>query len=125
MTAGEWVFDGHGRLVELGSGKGVQSYGPPEPTRWVSVDDLASVIGLPVADCGPEDTAYDLRAASEVYEEGGSRWVNIVHQAQWWEWIGTPIGERPEHCPRAVARRSVHVWVEVRTPAPTRVDPDA
>lgn len=121
----QWEFDGHGRLIDLGARKMVECYGPPEATTWVSVDDLPSVLGLAVADSGPFDTQYDLRACSEVYEQAGSRWVNLVHQAQWWAWLALSEDQRSERCPRSMARRSMHVWAEVRHPAKTRRDPHA
>lgn len=125
MTEPQWEFDGHGRLIDLNRPMVVESYGPPEPTQWVSVDDLASVSGMPAADVRPERTYYDLRVCSEVYEQGGSRWVNLIHESLWWAWKASPADDRPESCPRAVARRSIHVWAEVRHPAKTREDPHA
>ena len=47
MSGSEWVFDGQGHLYDLAGEFTVETYGSPEPIRWISIDDLGHVFGRP------------------------------------------------------------------------------
>jgi hypothetical protein len=115
MGGSEWVFGGDGRLYDLGGEFQVETYGPPEPIRWVSIDDLGQVFGQPVAIAKRHGIVYDHYAVSEVYESNGGRYVNLVHAAHWWNWMQLDPTQRPPQVPRAVVFATRHVWVQQRT----------
>lgn len=111
--SGEWALDGEGRLVELGAGVEFVTFGRPAPIDWQSVDDVpAPIFGRRVAVSAHDGVVYDLRAASEVYEQGNDWWVNVVTEQRWWEWARTD--DRPERPPRAVPWPSRYIWIESR-----------
>ena len=114
MTGSDWVFDGHGHLYDLAGEFSVETFGPPEPIRWISIDDLGQIFGQPVAISTRRGIIYDHHAASEVYESNGGRYVNLVHDAQWWAWAKLPPAERPAQISRAVPWATRHVWVQQR-----------
>lgn len=116
------AFDGHGHLYDLGGEFSVETYGPPDPIRWVAVDDLGEVFGRRIAVPQRDQIIYDHRAASEVYESNGGRYVNVVAEAQWWQWSLTDEEERPDRISRAVPFPTRHVWVEIRSARTARTE---
>lgn len=108
---GDWAFDGHGNLVDL-SVIQIATYGPPEPTTWVNVMDLANSLGMPAAISSRTWVRYEQRIASKPYEHLGAMWVNLVHESDWWKWFDSD--PRPPSVPRARPVRAVHVWVAIR-----------
>jgi hypothetical protein len=113
-----WAIDAEGRLVDTGQPMEVIAYGPPPPARWVSPDDLGSVFGLRCALAGRDRTTYDLRAASEVFESNGGRYLNVVLEAQWYRWRELTEEYRPAGIPRATCVATRHVWIEHLDPNP-------
>lgn len=117
-SSGGWdnlAFDGHGNLYDLSGEFSIETYGSPPPVEWVAVLDLPPpVFGRRLCVMTPSGPHYDQRAASEVYEESGGFWINLVGDAQWWAWNDLPADRRPPRIPRAVPWRTQHVWAEVR-----------
>lgn len=125
--ASKWenlVFDDDGRLIDLGGPLEFVDFGPPPPVVWVAVMDLANVFGRRVAVVSGEPT-YDLRLASDVFEDAGGWYVHVIGEDQWWEWVSIPEDQRPARPRRAVCMPARYVWVEVRTPRPQGADPVA
>jgi hypothetical protein len=110
-----WAFDAEGRLVDISQPMEVVAFGPPPPVHWVSPDDLGGVFGRRCAVVGREETTYDLRVVSEVFESNGGRYLNVVFEAQWYRWLEAG-DDRPEHIPRATCVATRHVWVEYESP---------
>jgi len=94
--------------------KSFRSGGFSSTTRWISIDDLGQIFGQPVAISTRRGIIYDHHAASEVYESNGGRYVNLVHDAQWWAWAKLPPADRPAQISRAVPWATRHVWVQQR-----------
>ncbi len=118
MTGGEdpWgglVFDGTGRLVDLGGEFAVETFGPPPPMRWVPVTDVPQVYGQRVCVVKAGEPLYDLRAVTEVYSSGGGTYLNLVEEWRWYYWLELPEDQRPEVVPRAISWPTRHVWVQV------------
>ena len=114
MSGSEWVFDGQGHLYDLAGEFTVETYGSPEPIRWISIDDLGHAFGRAVAISTRRGIIFDHHAASEVYESNGGRYVNLVHDAQWWAWARLDPARRPAQIARAVPWATRHVWVQQR-----------
>ena len=114
----DWVFDGHGNLYDLGQPQEVESYGPPPSLRWVSSSDLPQIFGMRCAFAGRHRVVYDLRCASEVFEDSGGLYVNVVDEAQWYRWLEADDDRRPERIPRANCVGARHVWIEVSQQSP-------
>ncbi len=112
-----WAFDADGRLVDTSQPMEVVTYGPPPPIRWLSPDDLGHVFGLRCAVVGRDQTTYDLRVVSEVFESNCGRYLNVVFEDQWYRWQEAGEGDRPEHIPRATCVATRHVWIEYETPS--------
>jgi hypothetical protein len=111
-----WAFDVDGRLVDTSQPLEVVTFGPPPPVRWVSPDDLGGVSGRRCAVVGRDQTTYDLRVVSEVFESNGGRYLNVVFEDQWYRWHQAAKGDRPEHIPRATCVATRHVWIEYESP---------
>ena len=111
-----WAFDAEGRLVDTHQPMEVVTYGPPPAARWVSPDDLGSVFGRRCALVGRDQTTYGLRAASEVFESNGGRYLNVVFEAQWYRWRELAEERRPARIPRATCVATRHVWIELVGP---------
>jgi hypothetical protein len=111
-----WAFDAEGRLVDISQPLEVIAFGPPPPVRWASPDDLGSVSGRRCAVVGRDQTTYDLRVVSEVFESNGGRYLNVVFEDQWYRWQEAAKGDRPEHIPRATCVATRHVWIEYESP---------
>lgn len=109
----EWVFDGEGRLYDLGEAPEVATHGPPPTLRWVAPIDLPSVFGRRCALVNRAGTVHDLRCASEVFESIGGLYVNVVDEAQWYRWLEVAEALRPQHIPRATCIGARHLWIEV------------
>jgi len=111
-----WAFDADGRLVDTSQPLEVVTFGPPPPVHWVSPDDLGNVTGRRCAVVGRDQTTYDLRVVSEVFESTGGRYLNVVFEDQWYRWQETGEHDRPEHIPRATCVATRHVWIEYESP---------
>jgi hypothetical protein len=111
-----WAFDAEGRLVDTSQPLEVIAFGPPPPVRWASPDDLGSVSGRRCAVVGRDQTTYDLRVVSEVFESNGGRYLNVVFEDQWYRWQEAGKDNRPEHIPRATCVATRHVWIEYESP---------
>lgn len=121
MTDGpsEWenlAFDNDGRLVDTGGPVEFVDFGPPPATTWVAVMDLAEVFGRRAAVLNSRGPVYDLRLASEAFEDAGGWYVHLVGEDQWWEWLSVPESQRPARPPRAVCWPTRYVWVETHAP---------
>lgn len=109
------VIDDDGRLVDLGGPVEFVDFGPPPPVIWVRVMDLGNVFGRRVAVVAGKPT-YDLRLASDVFEDAGGWYVHVVGEDQWWDWVSIPEDQRPPRPPRAVCVQARYVWVETHQP---------
>ena len=105
-------FDAFGRLVDLDEME-VERYSAPPPVRWVPVDDLPYVQGMRVAINSRKGPVYDLRAATEVFDDGSGRFVNVVEEWRFFSWHHMPPAERPPLVPRATCLPTRLVWAEV------------
>jgi hypothetical protein len=114
----DWAFDGHGNLYELGGAQEVEAYGPPPVLRWQSASDLPQIFGLRCALAGRHRVVYDLRCASEIFEDSGGLYVNVVDEAQWYRWLEVDDDRRPERIPRATCVGARHIWIEVSDEPP-------
>jgi len=112
-TGSDWVFDGHGNLYDVSQPQDVETYGPPPVLRWLSPVDLPQIFGLRCARAGRQRVVYDLRCASEVFEDSGGLYVNVVDEAQWYRWLEVDEDRRPERIPRATCVGARHLWIEV------------
>lgn len=54
----------------------------------------------------------DYRAASDVFTADGREWVNVVTEADWYQWVNSTDPGKPPRCPRAVVAPAVSVLVE-------------
>ncbi len=121
--ASKWedlVFDQKGRLVDLAGPLEFVNFGPPPPVTWVPVMDVGGAFGRRVAVVNSQGPIYDLRLASDVFEDAGGWYVHVIGEDQWWDWVSIPESERPARPARAVCLRAGYVWVEVhghRAPA--------
>jgi hypothetical protein len=113
-----WAFDGRGNLFDLGRPTEIETYGPPPPLRWMSPVDLPQIVGLRCAVAGRRRVVYDLRCASEVFEDSGGLFVNVVDEDQWYRWLNVDDSRRPERIPRATCVGARHVWIEVTDEPP-------
>ena len=116
-TGSEWddlAFDDQGRLIDLAGPLEFASFGPPPPITWTPVMDLAEVFGRRAAVVNHRGPVYDLRLASEVFEDAGGWYIHLVGEDQWWEWLGVPEDRRSERPPHATCWPTRYVWVEVR-----------
>ncbi len=109
-------FDDKGRLIDLGGPLEFVDFGPPPPVIWVPVMDLADVFSQPAAVVFSKGPVYDLRLASEVFEDAGGWYVHLVAEDQWWDWVAIPENQRPPRPPRAVCWPARYVWVETHAP---------
>nr|WP_294694226.1 hypothetical protein [uncultured Friedmanniella sp.] len=113
----EWddlAFDEGGRLIDVGGPLEFASFGPPPPVTWVAVMDLAEVFGRRAAVVNSRGPAYDLRLASDAFEDAGGWYIHLVGEDQWWEWLSMPEQQRPPRPTRAVCWPTRYVWVENR-----------
>lgn len=110
------TFDEAGRLVDLGGPVEFVAFGPPPPVTWVAVMDLAEVFGRRAAVLNSRGPVYDLRIASEAFEDAGGWYLHLVGEDQWWDWLRIPEDERPDRPARAVCWPTRYVWVENHPP---------
>src|SRR4051794_9959159 len=96
------AFDDQGRLVDLNGPLEYVDFGPPPPVGWVPVMDLPDAFGRRAATLHSQGPTYDLRVASEVFEDAGGWYVHLVGDDQWWEWLKQPQDSRPARPPHAV-----------------------
>lgn len=115
----DWAFDGHGNLYDLSQPTEIETYGPPPDLRWVAPLDLPQIFGLRCARAGRRSVVYDLRCASEVFEDSGGLFVNVVDESQWYRWLDVPESRRPERIPRATCVGARHLWIEIPDQAPS------
>lgn len=108
------VFDESGRLVDLSGPAEFVAFGPPPDITWASVMDLTVVLGRRAAVRNSRGPIYDLRLASEAFEDGGGWYVHVVGEDQWWDWLSTPTDRRPHRPSRAVCWPTRYVWAEIR-----------
>jgi hypothetical protein len=106
------AFDENGRLIDTAGPVEFVYFGPPPPVTWVAVMDLTEVFGCRAATLDSRGPTYDLRLASEAFEDGGGWYIHLVGEDQWWDWLSTPESIRPARPPRAVCWPTRHVWVE-------------
>lgn len=109
------AFDAQGNLVDTSQPVEVMTYGPPPPVRWVQPADMASTTGLRCALSTRDGVRYDLRCASEVFEDSGGLYVHVVSEAQWYRWLEVDEAHRPPMIPRATCIPARHVWVATST----------
>ena len=110
------TFDESGRLVDLAGPVEFLAFGPPPPVTWVAVMDLAEVFGRRAAVLNSRGPVYDLRIASEAFEDAGGWYLHLVGEDQWWDWLRIPEDERPGRPARAVCWPTRYVWVETHPP---------
>lgn len=111
------TFDEDGRLVDVAGPVEFVDFGPPPPITWTAVMDLAEVFGRRAAVRNSRGPLYDLRVASEVFEDAGGWYVHLVGEDQWWAWLAVPEADRPARPARAVCWPTRYVWAETREPA--------
>ena len=116
------TFDESGRLVDLAGPVEFLAFGPPPPVTWVAVMDLAEVFGRRAAVLNSRGPVYDLRIASEAFEDAGGWYLHLVGEDQWWDWLRIPEDGRPARPARAVCWPTRYVWVETHPPW-AQVDP--
>lgn len=109
------TFDEVGRLVDLNGPVEFTSFDPPPPITWTPVSDLVQVFGRRAAVVNSKGPIYDLRLASEVFDDAGGSYVHLVGDDQWWDWLSVPAKQRPSRPPKAVCWPTRYVWVESRT----------
>lgn len=109
------AFDDKDRLVDLAGPLEFVEFGPPPPVVWVPVMDLAEVFGRRVAVVKALGPTYDLRLASDVFEDAGGWYAHVIGEDQWWEWVAIAEGDRPARPSRAVCVQARYIWVEVHT----------
>ena len=112
------AFDENGRLIDVGGPVEFANFGPPPPVAWTPVMDLTDVFGRRVAVVNSRGPVYDLRLASEVFEDAGGWYVHVVGEDQWWAWLSVPAAQRSPRPPHAVCWPARYVWVEQRAPWP-------
>ena len=108
------VFDENGRLVDVNGPLEYVDFGPPEPIQWVSVMDVPDAFGRRAATRNAFGVRYDLRIASDAFEDAGGWYVHLVGEDQWWEWQGLAQADRPDRPARAVCWPARYVWAELR-----------
>lgn len=106
------AFDENGRLIDTAGPVEFVYFGPPPAVTWVGVMDLPEVFGRRAATVNSRGPLYDVRIASEVFEDAGGWYIHLVSEDQWWAWLSTPESTRPARPPRAVCWPTRYVWVE-------------
>ncbi len=109
------TFDENGRLIDLNGPLEFVAFGPPPPITWTPVMDLADVFGRRAATMSSHGPTYDLRIASEVFQDAGGWYVHLIGEDQWWDWLALSDAERPERPRKAVCWPTRYVWAENRT----------
>lgn len=109
------AFDENGRLIDLNGPVEFVTFGPPPPITWTPVMDLPTVFGLRAATRNSKGSTYDLRIASEVFEDSGGWYVHLVGEDQWWAWRDLPEAQRPDRPGKAVCWPTRYVWAERRS----------
>jgi hypothetical protein len=61
--------------------------------------DLPDAFGRRAATLNSQGPAYDLRIASEVFEDAGGWYVHLVGEDQWWDWRKHPQDAKPRDQP--------------------------
>jgi hypothetical protein len=107
-------FDEEGRLIDVAGPLEFANFGPPPPITWTPVMDVADALGRRAAAVNSRGPIYDLRLASEVFEDAGGWYVHLVGEDQWWDWLTIPASSRPDRPARAVCWPTRYVWVELR-----------
>jgi hypothetical protein len=109
------TFDESGRLIDLNGPVEFAQVGPPPPITWIPVMDVPEAFGRRAATMTSHRPTYDLRIASNVFQDSGGWYVHLVGEDQWWDWLGTPKMRRPGRPGRAVCWPARYVWVECRS----------
>jgi hypothetical protein len=108
----ELAVDGHGRLVNITDWREARAPKPP-PVDLVHISDVGSVLGKRLVYASQNGRVrYNLRAASEVYEDTEGRWVRLALEHDYFRWINTPESERSRWCPNCKAMSLVNLWVD-------------
>jgi hypothetical protein len=110
------VFDDQGRLVDVNGPLEYVDFGRPPPVTWVAVMDVPEAFGRRAATLNSQGPTYDLRIASEVFEDAGGWYVHLVGDDQWWEWVKKSQEFRSARPPHAVCWPARYVWVEDHEP---------
>jgi hypothetical protein len=110
------AFDDQGRLVDLNGPLEFVDFGPPPPITWIPVMDLAAVFGRRAATLNSQGPTYDLRIASEAFEDAGGWYIHLVGDDQWWDWLKQSQDTRPARPPHAVCWPARYVWIEIHQP---------
>jgi hypothetical protein len=71
------TFDKDGRLIDLNGPLEFKDYGPPPQITWTLVMDLPEVFGRRAATMNSKGPTYDLRIASEVFQDAGGWYVHL------------------------------------------------
>jgi hypothetical protein len=108
------TFDKDGRLIDLNGPVEFATFGPPPPITWIPVMDVADAFGRRAATRNSRGPIYDLRIASQVFEDSGGWYVHLVGEDQWWDWLAIPVLSRPERPGKAVCWPTRYVWIEHR-----------
>jgi hypothetical protein len=109
------TFDKDGRLIDLNGPVEFAHVGPPPDITWVAVMDVPGAFGRRAATMTGHGPTYDLRLASNVFEDSGGWYVHLVGEDQWWGWLSIPEDRRPGRPGKAVCWPTRYVWVERRT----------
>jgi hypothetical protein len=82
-------------------------FGVPPTRQPRPAADEPALKGKRVILSTPEGFVYDMRAASEVYQDGGGgNVIDIVAEGAWFRWIYTQVRPSPRTFPHHL------VWVE-------------
>lgn len=108
----DMAFDEHGRLIDLNGPVEFVDFGPPPSITWTPVMDLPSAFGHRAATMNSHGPTYDLRIASEVFENAGGWYVHLVDEGQWWAWLALPDDDRPKRPGKAICWPTRYVWVQ-------------
>jgi hypothetical protein len=109
------TFDKDGRLIDLNGPVEFAHVGPPPDITWIAVMDVPDAFGRRAATMTGHGPTYDLRLASNVFEDSGGWYVHLVGEDQWWDWLSIAENRRPQRPGKAVCWPTRYVWVERRT----------
>ncbi|QDP95001.1 hypothetical protein FOE78_02900 [Microlunatus elymi] len=108
------AFDENGRLVDVNGPVEFVEFGPPPPITWANVTDVPNVFGRRAATRNSNGPTFDLRIASEVFQDAGGWYVHLIGEDQWWDWLNQPAARRSERPGKAVCWPARYVWLEER-----------
>jgi hypothetical protein len=113
----ELAVDGHGVLRNITDWRFDRAEAPGPITPVHILDVPPAVRGRRLISVDPESgrTRYDLRAASDVFEDSEGQWVKVVEEWRYFVWLVMSETSRPAVCPRAKAYPLVNLWVDPTT----------